>query len=98
GDDAEPNQAGLDFYRSVFEECRKYGIEPLVSIWHFDTPLSLEQRFGGWKNRKLVDFYVKYAETIFKEYKGLVKYWLTFNEINGGIMFLDLFGDDMTDQ
>ncbi|WP_153050400.1 family 1 glycosylhydrolase, partial [Streptococcus suis] len=70
----------------------------LVSIWHFDTPLSLEQRFGGWKNRKLVDFYVKYAETIFKEYKGLVKYWLTFNEINGGIMFLDLFGDDMTDQ
>ncbi|HFI0040700.1 TPA: family 1 glycosylhydrolase [Streptococcus suis] len=98
GDDAEPNQAGLDFYRSVFEECRKYGIEPLVSIWHFDTPLSLEQRFGGWKNRKLVDFYVKYAETIFKEYKGLVKYWLTFNEINGGIMFLDLFGDEMTDQ
>lgn len=93
GDEAEPNQAGLDFYRSVFEECRKYGIEPLVSIWHFDTPLSLEQRYGGWTNRKLIDFYVRYAETIFNEYKGLVKYWITFNEINNTIMFLDMFSE-----
>lgn len=92
GDDAEPNQAGLDFYRSVFEECHKYGIEPLVSIWHFDTPLSLETRFKGWSNRKLVDFYVRYAETLFREYQDLVKYWLTFNEINNTIMFLDMFG------
>ena len=92
GDDAAPNQAGLDFYRSVFEECHKYGIEPLVSIWHFDTPLALEEKYGGWNNRKLVDFYVKYAETLFKEYKGLVKYWLTFNEINNTIMSLDMFG------
>ncbi|MBF8970578.1 glycoside hydrolase family 1 protein [Streptococcus sp. NLN76] len=92
GDDSEPNQAGLDFYRSVFEECHKYGIEPLVSIWHFDTPLSLETRFNGWSDRKLVDFYVRYAETLFNEYKDLVKYWLTFNEINNTIMFLDMFG------
>ncbi|MBJ6746572.1 family 1 glycosylhydrolase [Streptococcus sp. 121] len=92
GDDAQPNQAGLDFYRSVFEECHKYGIEPLVSIWHFDTPLSLETRFNGWSDRKLVDFYVRYAETLFNEYKDLVKYWLTFNEINNTIMFLDMFG------
>lgn len=98
GDDAEPNQAGLDFYRRVFEECRKYNIEPLVSIWHFDTPLSLEERYGGWTNRKLIDFYVRYAETIFKEYQGLVKYWLTFNEINGTVMFMDLFGDKATDK
>lgn len=98
GDDAEPNQAGLDFYRRVFEECRKYDIEPLVSIWHFDTPLSLEERYGGWTNRKLIDFYVRYAETIFKEYQGLVKYWLTFNEINGTVMFMDLFGDKATDK
>lgn len=97
GDDDQPNQAGLDFYRSVFEECRKYGIEPLVSIWHFDTPLSLESRYGGWTNRKLVDFYVRYAETIFREYQGLVKYWITFNEINNTIMFLDLFDDHLTD-
>ena len=93
GDDEQPNQAGLDFYRSVFEECRKYGIEPLVSIWHFDTPLALETRYGGWTNRQLVDFYVRYAETLFREYKGLVKYWITFNEINNTIMFLDMFGE-----
>lgn len=97
GDDAEPNQAGLDFYRSVFEECHKYNIEPLVSIWHFDTPLALEQNYGGWKNRKLIDFYVKYAETIMKEYKDLVKYWLTFNEINNTTMFLDMMGGHGTD-
>lgn len=98
GDDAEPNQAGLDFYRSVFEECHKYGIEPLVSIWHFDTPLSLEERYGGWSNRKVIDFYVRYAETLFKEYKGLVKYWLTFNEINGRIMFMEFLGDNAPDK
>lgn len=98
GDDKEPNQAGLDFYRKVFEECRKYGIEPLVSIWHFDTPLALEENYGGWKNRQLIDFYVRYAETLFKEYKGLVKYWLTFNEINGTIMFMELSGGAATDE
>lgn len=97
GDDAQPNQAGLDFYRSVFEECRKYNIEPLVSIWHFDTPLNLEQNYGGWKNRKLVDFYVKYTEVIMNEYKDIVKYWLTFNEINNSTMFLDMMGDHVTD-
>ncbi len=74
GIENEPNQAGLDFYHNVFEECRKYNIEPLVSIWHFDTPLYLEEELGGWTNRELVDLYVKYAETIFKEYNGLVKY------------------------
>ncbi|MFX3801925.1 family 1 glycosylhydrolase, partial [Streptococcus suis] len=61
--------------------------------WHFDIPLNLEQRYGGWTNRKLIDFYVRYAETIFNEYKGLVKYWITFNEINNTIMFLDMFSE-----
>ncbi|MBM7642955.1 family 1 glycosylhydrolase [Streptococcus loxodontisalivarius] len=93
GYDEKPNQAGLDFYRSVFEECRKYNIEPLVSIWHFDTPLTLEQELGCWANRKLVDYYVRYCQVIFEEYKDLVKYWLTFNEINNTIMFLDMFGE-----
>lgn len=97
GDDQEPNQEGLDFYRSVFEECRKYNIEPLVSIWHFDTPLQLEINYGGWSNRALVDLYVKYCNTIFDEYKDLVKYWLTFNEINNTTMFLDMFGEEATD-
>ncbi|MBQ0064653.1 MAG: glycoside hydrolase family 1 protein [Firmicutes bacterium] len=82
GDDETPNQAGIDFYRSVFEECKKYGIEPLVTLEHYENPLSLAQRFNGWDSRELVDMYVKYATTCFKEYQGLVKYYLTFNEIN----------------
>jgi 6-phospho-beta-glucosidase len=88
GDDSEPNQAGLDFYRGVFTELRKYNIEPLVTLLHNDTPMHLEQEYGGWQNRKLIDLYVKYCETVFIEYKGLVKYWLTFNEINMMIIMI----------
>ncbi len=93
GDEEIPNQKGIEFYRHVFKECQKYGIEPLVTIWHFDTPLYLEEHYGGWNNRKLIDFYERYARTCFTEYKGLVKYWLTFNEINNTIMMLNLFGN-----
>lgn len=82
GDDIEPNKEGLDFYRSVFEECRKYGIEPLVTLAHFDVPMNLIKKYGSWRNRKLVDFFVRYSEVVFTEYKDLVKNWLTFNEIN----------------
>ena len=81
GDEEEPNEAGLKHYDEVFDECRKYGIEPLVTISHYETPLGL-QKYGSWENRKVVDCYVRYCETIFKRYKGKVKYWLTFNEIN----------------
>ncbi len=96
GDDETPNQAGLDFYRSIFEELRKYGIEPLVTLAHFDVPVSLIKRYGGWRDRHLVDAYVRYARTVMTAYKGLVNYWLTFNEINilihspfvgGGLIF-----------
>ncbi|GFZ30180.1 6-phospho-beta-glucosidase [Clostridium zeae] len=97
GEEEKPNQKGLDFYRSVFEELRKYNIEPLVTISHFDTPLYLEEIYYGWNNRKLIDFYVHYTETIFNEYKDLVKYWLTFNEINNTVMFLDMFTDAPSD-
>ena len=82
GDDLEPNKEGIEFYRSVFEECKKYGIEPLVTIAHFDVPMHLVEEYGSWRNRKLIDFYVRYCRTIFTEYKDLVKNWLTFNEIN----------------
>lgn len=98
GDETEPNREGIEFYRDVFKECHKYGIEPLVSIWHFDTPLHLEVKYGGWNNRKLIDFYADYARTIFTEYKGLVKYWLTFNEINNTVMMLDMFGRTATNE
>ena len=82
GDDDTPNEAGINFYRSLFEECRKYGIEPLVTIDHFDTPIALIKKFGGWRDRRMIDAFMKYCRVIFTSYKDLVKYWLTFNEIN----------------
>ena len=82
GDEDEPNELGLQFYEDLFNECHKYNIEPLVTITHFDCPLHLIKEYGGWRNRKLVDFYAKLTRTLFERYKGLVKYWLTFNEIN----------------
>ncbi len=82
GDEEEPNEEGLRFYEDVFKECHKYGIEPLVTITHFDCPIHLVKEYGGWKSRKLIKFYERLCRTIFTRYKGLVKYWLTFNEIN----------------
>lgn len=82
GDEQEPNEEGLAFYENIFLECRKYGIEPLVTIIHFDCPMHLVEQYGAWRNRKLVGFYENLSRVIFNRYKGLVKYWLTFNEIN----------------
>lgn len=82
GDELEPNEAGLAFYEDVFKECRKHGIEPLVTITHFDCPMHLIKEYGGWRNRQLITFYERLCRTIFTHYKGLVQYWLTFNEIN----------------
>lgn len=82
GDDEQPNEAGLQFYDNVFDECKKYGIEPLVTLSHYETPLNLSIKYGGWVDRRCIDFFVKYATTCFKRYKGKVKYYLTFNEIN----------------
>lgn len=82
GDEEEPNEEGLAFYEEVFRECRKYGIEPLVTITHFDCPMYLIKTYGGWKDRRLIDLYKKLVTTLFTRYKGLVKYWITFNEIN----------------
>ena len=82
GDDAEPNEAGLAFYDQVFDECHRLGMEPLVTLCHFDTPLHLALEYGGFQSRHTVDAFERYAETVFRRYKGKVKYWLTFNEIN----------------
>ncbi|MCK6076519.1 6-phospho-beta-glucosidase [Paenibacillus silvae] len=82
GDDAEPNEAGLQFYDDVFDELLKHNIEPVVTICHFDVPVSLVKNYGGWKNRKMVSFFETYAKTLFNRYKDKVKYWMTFNEIN----------------
>ncbi|WP_433707044.1 6-phospho-beta-glucosidase [Paenibacillus illinoisensis] len=82
GDDAEPNEAGLQFYDDVFDELLKYNIEPVVTICHFDVPVHLVQTYGGWKNRKMIGFFETYAKTLFHRYQDKVKYWMTFNEIN----------------
>jgi 6-phospho-beta-glucosidase len=82
GNETEPNEEGLQFYDNVFDECAKYGIEPLVTLSHYETPLYLAEQYDGWISRELIGFYTNYATTVFKRYKNKVKYWLTFNEIN----------------
>ena len=82
GDETEPNEEGLQFYEDLFKECRKHGIEPLVTITHFDCPMHLVEKYGAWRSREMVGFYENLCHAIFNRYKGLVKYWLTFNEIN----------------
>lgn len=82
GDDQTPNEKGLQFYDNVFDELHRYGIEPIVTLAHYETPLSLVERYNGWMNRDLIDIFEKYAVTVFERYKYKVKYWITFNEIN----------------
>ncbi len=82
GDEEQPNEEGLLFYENIFLECHKYGIEPLVTISHFDCPIGLVKKYGGWKNRKMISFYEKLVTTLFTRFKHLVTYWITFNEIN----------------
>lgn len=82
GDEEIPNEEGLKFYDEMFDEMIKHNIEPVVTICHFDTPIGIIEKFGGWRNRKFVDFYLNYCNAIFTRYKDKVKYWMTFNEIN----------------
>lgn len=82
GDESEPNEAGLKFYDDLFDELNKHGIEPLITLSHYETPLHLSKEYDGWVNRKMIGFYENYVRTVFNRYKGKVKYWLTFNEIN----------------
>ncbi len=82
GDETEPNEAGLQFYDRLFDEMHKNGIEPVVTLSHYETPLYLLTEYGGWLNEKMIDFWYRYVKTVFERYKGKVRYFLTFNEIN----------------
>ncbi|MFI3311696.1 6-phospho-beta-glucosidase [Ewingella allii] len=82
GDETQPNEAGLAFYDRLFDEMKKYGITPLVTLSHYEMPYGLVANYGGWGNRKTIDFFENYARTVFKRYQHKVKHWLTFNEIN----------------
>ncbi|AZK47573.1 6-phospho-beta-glucosidase [Paenibacillus lentus] len=82
GEDAVPNEAGLQFYDDLFDELLKNNIQPVVTLAHFDVPVALIEKYGSWRNRKLVNLFETYAKTVLERYKDKVKYWLTFNEIN----------------
>lgn len=82
GMETEPNEKGLEFYDKVFDCCKKHGIEPLVTISHYELPYALVEKYNGWVSRELIEFYMNYCKAIFERYKDKVKYWLTFNEIN----------------
>ena len=82
GDEEYPSEEGLRFYDQVFAECRKYGIRPLVTISHFDCPIHLIEAYGGWRDRRMIECYLRLCRVLFERYRGQVRHWLTFNEIN----------------
>ena len=84
GMEEEPNEKGLEFYDRVFDTCLRYGIEPLVTISHYELPWALAEKYNGWEGRELIGYFMKYCRTIFERYRDKVRYWLTFNEINMG--------------
>ncbi len=92
GIEEEPNEAGLQFYDNLFDEMHKYGIEPVITITHYETPLYLCQQYGGWQSRELIGFYEKFARTVLERYKNKVRYWMSFNEINAISMMPELGG------
>lgn len=108
GDEEEPNEKGLEFYDKVFDYLQEKGIEPVVTLSHYETPLYLVQKYGSWRNRKLIGFFERFCKVVFERYKGKVHYWMTFNEMNetmnqkvpyhqAGILFEE--GEDLrTDQ
>jgi 6-phospho-beta-glucosidase len=82
GEEEEPNELGLKFYEDLFSEMKRLGIEPIVTLSHYEMPLALSVKYNGWVERKVIDYFVKFANICFDRYKDLVKYWLTFNEID----------------
>lgn len=88
GMETEPNEKGLAFYDRVFDELEKYGIEPIVTISHYEMPFALVEKCNGWEGRECIDYYIRFCEAIFERYQNRVRYWLTFNEINSGTVAL----------
>lgn len=82
GDESEPNEAGLKFYDDLIDEIIKDGMEPIITMSHYDMPLHLVTEYGGFANRKVIDFFVNYATVLLKRFKGKVKYWIVCNQIN----------------
>lgn len=85
GEETEPNEAGLKFYDELFDCMRAHGMEPMVSIAHYEMPLHLVQKYNGWEDRRTIDFFLRYCEVILKRYASKVKYWIDFSQINYSI-------------
>lgn len=105
-DDPEPNEAGLAFYDAVFDELLAHGIEPIVTMSHYEPPLDLALRYDGWYSREAIELFCRYVKTICRRYRNKVRYWLTFNEIDSilrhpwvsGALVEDRFPDRNFDQ
>ncbi|WP_338215367.1 glycoside hydrolase family 1 protein [Lacticaseibacillus salsurivasis] len=99
GEETTPNEAGLRYYDDLFATMKKLGMEPVVTISHYETPLALHDKYGGWTNRHLIDLYERFCRTIFTRYGDVVHYWMTFNEMNNthtipyAAAAIDLTGD-----
>jgi 6-phospho-beta-glucosidase len=98
GVEEEPNEAGLAYYDDLLDELLTHDIEPIVTLSHYEMPLHLSMEYGGWTNRKVVDCFIRFAETVFERYKAKVKYWITFNEINSILMSPFISGGILRDQ
>jgi 6-phospho-beta-glucosidase len=98
GVEAEPNEAGLAYYDDLLDELLKNDIQPIVTLSHYEMPLHLSVEYGGWTNRKVIDCFVRFAETVLERYKEKVKYWITFNEINSILMSPFISGGILRDQ
>lgn len=86
GDEETPNEEGLAFYDALFDEMHKHGIQPLITLSHYEMPYHLVKHYGGWGSREVIGFFERYATTVFERYQHKVKYWLTFNEINVSLL------------
>jgi len=82
GDDETPNEAGLRFYDDLFDEILKYGMEPMITVSHYEMPLNLTLNYKGWYSREVIDFFERYCKVIFDRYEKKVKYWILVNQIN----------------
>ena len=83
GDEKEPNEEGLKFYDELIDEIIRLGMEPMITVSHYEMPLNLSLKYNGWAIRKTINFFVRYCEVLFKRYKGKVKYWILVNQFNG---------------
>ena len=82
GDDAQPNQAGLDYYLAVVQELKKYNITPIVTLSHYEMPLNLVLNYDAWFDPQVIGYFNKFAQTVIDYLHDDVKYWIPINEVD----------------